>query len=136
MFIDSRYLWSNLMNVDPHLNSPKPSRWEIIHRPIAELTPDLANPRRHSKKQIRQIADSIKAFGFNVPILITRKGEVIAGHGRLLACGELGWTEVPTLASITLPRRKSAPSGLLTTSWWKTPRGTTSCSRSSSKTSR
>jgi DNA modification methylase len=97
MFIDSRYLWSNLMNVDPHLNLPKPSHWEIIHRPIAELTPDLANPRRHSKKQIRQIADSIKAFGFNVPILITRKGEVIAGHGRLLACGELGWTEVPTL---------------------------------------
>ena len=69
----------------------------IVYRAIDQLTPDPANPRRHSKKQIRQIADSIKAFGFNVPILITRKGEVIAGHGRLLACGELGWTEVPTL---------------------------------------
>src|SRR5206468_4215718 len=56
-----------------------------------------ANPRRHSKKQIRQIANSIKAFGFNVPILIDRENNIIAGHGRWLACRELGCTEVPTL---------------------------------------
>jgi hypothetical protein len=39
----------------------------IIYRPIDQLKPDPSNPRRHSKKQIRQIADSIKTFGFNVP---------------------------------------------------------------------
>jgi DNA modification methylase len=61
------------------------------------LTPDPANPRCHSRKQIRQIAESIRVFGFNVPILIDREGKVIAGHGRLLACRELGITEVPTL---------------------------------------
>ena len=70
---------------------------EIIPRPRAELKPDPANPRRHSKKQIQQIAESIRAFGFNVPILVDRDGHVIAGHGRLLACRELGIDAVPTL---------------------------------------
>jgi DNA modification methylase len=69
----------------------------IVYRAIDQLTPDPANPRRHSKKQIRQIANSLNAFGFNVPILIDRQSKVIAGHGRLLACRELGITEVPTL---------------------------------------
>jgi hypothetical protein len=62
-----------------------------------EIKPDPANPRRHSKKQIRQIAHSITVFGFNVPILIDRDNNVIAGHGRLEACRELGWSRVPTL---------------------------------------
>jgi len=70
---------------------------EIIPQPRAELKPDPANPRRHSKKQIKQIADSVSVFGFNVPILVDREGNVIAGHGRLLACRELGMDEVPTL---------------------------------------
>ena len=70
---------------------------KIISRPRAELKPDLANPRQHSKKQIEQIAKSIKEFGFNVPVLVDHAGNVIAGHGRLLACGELGIDEVPTV---------------------------------------
>jgi ParB-like chromosome segregation protein Spo0J len=37
----------------------------ITYRRIEELKPDPANPRRHSTKQIRQIANSIKSFGFN-----------------------------------------------------------------------
>src|SRR6266404_2615428 len=70
---------------------------EFVYRPIEQHKPDPANPRRHSRKQIQQIADSIKTFGFNVPVLIDRKDGVIAGHGRLLACRELGWSEVPAL---------------------------------------
>jgi DNA modification methylase len=73
------------------------SRMSIVHRVIDQLKPDPANPRLHSKKQIRQIANSIEAFGFNVPVLVDADLKVIAGHGRLLACRELGWTEVPTL---------------------------------------
>src|SRR3954452_4459836 len=69
----------------------------IVYRRIDELKPDPANPRRHAKQQIRKIADSIRAFGFNVPVLIDREKNVVAGHGRLLACRELGWSEVPTL---------------------------------------
>jgi hypothetical protein len=69
----------------------------IVVYPIRELNPDPRNTRSHSPKQIRQIADSIKAFGFNVPILIDRNKNILAGHGRVLACGLLGQTEVPTI---------------------------------------
>jgi ParB-like chromosome segregation protein Spo0J len=74
---------------------------KIVYRPVEALKPDPANPRRHSKNQIRQIADSIQAFDFNVPILIDRDSKVIAGHGRLSACRELGITECRPCASIT-----------------------------------
>ena len=70
---------------------------KIIYRRIEELVPDPTNPRRHSRKQIRQIANSIGTFGFNVPVLVDAALNVISGHGRLLACRELGWSEVPTL---------------------------------------
>jgi ParB-like chromosome segregation protein Spo0J len=70
---------------------------KVIYRSVDALKLDPANPRVHSKKQIRQLANSIEAFDFNVPILIDRDGKVVAGHGRLLACRELGITEVPTL---------------------------------------
>ena len=70
---------------------------KVIYRPIEELKLDPVNPRLHSKKQIRQIARSIETFGFNVPVLVDAELNVIAGHGRLLACRELGWSEVPTL---------------------------------------
>src|SRR6516162_3738738 len=70
---------------------------KIIRRPIAELKLDAANPRRHSKKQIKQIAKSIKAFGFNVPVLVDAELNVLAGHGRVLACREAGIDEVSTV---------------------------------------
>ena len=72
-------------------------RLTIIYRRIEDLKPDPANPRRHSKKQIRRIADSIKTFGFNVPILTDYDGKIVVGHGRWLGCRLLGITEVPTL---------------------------------------
>src|SRR5262249_29713965 len=78
---------------DP-IGRPTVAPMAIVYRAIDTLQPDPANPRRHSKKQVRQIAGSIRIFGFNVPILIDREGRVIAGHGRLLAAGELGMTEV------------------------------------------
>ena len=69
----------------------------IAYRRLEELNPDPANPRRRTKKQIRQIADSIKLFGFNVPILVDCNGKIIAGYGRYHACLLLGITEAPTL---------------------------------------
>ena len=70
---------------------------KIVYRSVEELKPDPANPRVHSKKQVGQIAASIKTFGFTTPLLIDRDNQVIAGHGRLLACGKLGITKVPTV---------------------------------------
>jgi DNA modification methylase len=66
-------------------------------RPIAQLKRNPRNPRRHTEKQIEQIADSIRSFGFNNPVLIDRDGMIIAGHGRAAAAERLGTIEVPTL---------------------------------------
>jgi 16S rRNA G966 N2-methylase RsmD len=70
---------------------------QIEERPAASLTPRRANPRTHSKKQIRQIADSIQTFGFTNPVLVDAEGTVIAGHGRVLAARLLGLETVPTI---------------------------------------
>jgi DNA methylase/ParB-like nuclease domain len=64
---------------------------------IDALTPNARNARTHSKKQIRQIADSITAFGFLVPLLIEEGGAVIAGHGRYAAAKLLGLEQVPVI---------------------------------------
>jgi len=64
---------------------------------VQSLRPYPRNARRHSKVQIKQIAASIKRFGFNNPILIADNGEIVAGHGRLAAAKLLGWETVPTL---------------------------------------
>lgn len=65
--------------------------------PVTALRPALRNARTHSKKQLRQLADSISNFGFTNPVLVDASGEVIAGHGRLAAARMLGLAEVPTL---------------------------------------
>jgi 16S rRNA G966 N2-methylase RsmD len=69
----------------------------VTMRALSDIRLDPKNPRSHNKRQIHQIARSIDTFGFNVPILIDSANQVIAGHGRVLACQELGWTEVPTI---------------------------------------
>ncbi len=69
----------------------------IESRLIADLRPYPGNARTHSRKQVRQIAESIRRFGFTNPVLVSDDGEIIAGHGRVRAAKELGWTSVPTL---------------------------------------
>ena len=54
--------------------------FEIKLRAVKSLTLYAGNPRTHSTKQIRQIANSIVEFGWTVPIVIDRNGRVIAGH--------------------------------------------------------
>src|SRR5271166_5876676 len=73
-------------------------RIEIRWLPVEALSPDKRNARVHVPCQVARIADSILAFGFNVPVLIDEKGGVLAGHGRVLAARRLGLKEVPTIA--------------------------------------
>jgi len=61
-------------------------RIEIVYRPINQLTPDPRNARRHSRKQVRQIADSIEAFGFSVP---TGSGATEMPRGSMAPPGRL-----------------------------------------------
>lgn len=69
----------------------------IEYLPVAELKPNPRNARLHSKKQLHQIAASIREFGFNVPVLIDKTRSIIAGHGRLEAARMLEMATVPVL---------------------------------------
>ena len=70
---------------------------QIVNRDIGHLRPWARNARKHSKKQIRQIADSMEEFGFTNPVLIDQDDTILAGHGRVEAAKLLGWTTVPCL---------------------------------------
>jgi DNA modification methylase len=69
----------------------------IEHTLICDLRPYSGNARTHSKKQIAQIAKSIKRFGFCNPVLIDDDNQIIAGHGRIEAAKFLGIDAVPTV---------------------------------------
>jgi len=64
---------------------------------VSGLKPYAGNSRQHSRRQVRQIVDSIRRFGFTNPVLVSDEGEIIAGHGRVLAAKELGLETMPTL---------------------------------------
>ena len=63
----------------------------------AKLRAYQNNARTHTAEQIKQIKASIEQFGFNNPVLVDADGEIIAGHGRLLAAVELELSEVPVV---------------------------------------
>ena len=67
----------------------------IEELPIGALKPYAGNARTHSPKQIKQIARSIERFGFNNPVLIDDTGQIMAGHGRVLAAQQLALETVP-----------------------------------------
>ena len=66
-------------------------------KPVADLAGYQNNARTHSAEQIKQVANSIKEFGFTNPILITPDNMIVAGHGRLEAAKSLGMVEVPCI---------------------------------------
>jgi DNA modification methylase len=76
---------------------------------IEDLKPYARNARTHSRKQVRQIADSIRTFGFTNPILIDESAMILAGHGRVAAARLLGMSIVPcvTLSSMTEAQKRA-----------------------------
>ncbi len=69
----------------------------IVYQPIDQLKPNPHNARIHPKRQLRQIRESIREFGFTNPIIVDAENRIIAGHGRLAAAKLLGITTVPTI---------------------------------------
>jgi DNA modification methylase len=69
----------------------------IIRQAISKLRANPQNARTHSRHQVRQIAASIRAFGFTNPVLVDAENQIVAGHGRVEAAKLIGMTEVPTL---------------------------------------
>jgi DNA modification methylase len=83
--------------MEEHMDSTVLSGLEVIYQPREALKPNLNNARTHSKHQIRQIADSIRIFGFTNPVLIDSNQKIIAGHGRVEAAKLRGMSQVPTI---------------------------------------
>ena len=69
----------------------------IAQWPLERLRPYAQNAKTHGADQVAKIAASMAEFGWTVPVLVADDGEVIAGHGRILAATEIGLTEAPVI---------------------------------------
>jgi hypothetical protein len=87
---------------------PHPFCTHIVSVSVAKLQPFAKNPRTHSKKQIRQIAESLRTFGFTNPVLISDDDEIIAGHRRVEAATQL---QMPTVPAVRLSYLNAAERG-------------------------
>ena len=74
---------------------------QIINMPIGQIRPYANNPRNNAAA-VEKVAESIKEFGFKVPIIVDKNNEIIAGHTRLMAAQRLGLTEAPVLVASDL----------------------------------
>ncbi len=74
-----------------------PEKLTIDQVLVAMLKADPRNARTHTKQQVRQIAASIREFGFVNPILIDEANRIIAGHARRDAAAQLGLETVPVI---------------------------------------
>lgn len=88
----------------------KEVKLEVTYLPIDEVTPYEGNVKLHPQDQIEQLKNSIEEFGMNDPIAVWGEDNLIVeGHGRLIACKELGYETVPIirLDGLTEDQRKA-----------------------------
>lgn len=93
--------------MDKLLKQIQSSKIEL--RSTDQLIPYARNARKHEPWQVAQIAASIKEFGFTNPVLIDASGEIVAGHGRVMAALKLDLPEVPciVLGHLTPTQRRA-----------------------------
>ncbi len=78
--------------------APKSGAWpadRIKRLRTEDLIPYARNARMHTNAQVDQLADAIRRFGFTNPVIVGGNGEIIAGHGRVMAARRLNLAEVP-----------------------------------------
>ena len=82
---------------------------QLVMMPIDELVPYENNAKIHTKEQIQQLRGSLREFGFVTPVLIDFDGNIIAGHGRVMAAREEGMEQVPCVmvSNLTEAQRKA-----------------------------
>lgn len=68
---------------------------DVIQKKLSEITPYAKNAKKHDKKQIANVAESIKQYGFVQPVVIDRDGVIVIGHCRAEAAKKLGMKTVP-----------------------------------------
>ncbi len=83
--------------------------------PVERLRPYAGNAKMHRQDQVAKIAASMAKFGWTVPCMVADDGELIAGHGRVLAASMLGLKDVPVTGSRIWTRPSGGPTGSPTT---------------------
>jgi DNA modification methylase len=92
----------------PKVHTPRMSKTspQYSMKAVKDLKANPRNARKHSDEQIDKIAKSLKEFRFINPVIINKKGEIIAGHGRVMAAEKLGMEEVPTILADHLTKKQ------------------------------
>ena len=84
-------------SLDPEGHSHLSSTLCIEYLPPELVITNPRNPRNHKHFHIQEVVGSIKAYGFNVPILIDENNQIICGHARVLAAKKLGLQKIPVI---------------------------------------
>lgn len=74
--------------------------------PIDELKTYDNNPRRIPEEAVKAVGNSIREFGFKVPVIIDNDNVIVAGHTRIMAARELGLKEIPCIVADDLTREQ------------------------------
>src|SRR5258707_4686981 len=85
------------MEVEMSLTEPNHRMLSVVYQDVGALKPRATNPRTHSKKQIDQLANAIRRFGFTNPALVDDANGIIAGHCRVRAAQIVGLAQVSTV---------------------------------------
>ena len=78
---------------------------KIVNKNISDIKPYENNPRINVDS-VDKVANSIKEFGYRVPIIIDKNNVIVAGHTRLLAAEKLGITEIPCIVADDLTEQQ------------------------------
>jgi ParB family chromosome partitioning protein len=81
-------------------------RNKITIMALTDITPYENNPR-NNEEAVKKVANSIKEFGFNQPIVVDKDNVIIVGHTRYLAAQELGLTEAPVIVAGNLSNEQA-----------------------------
>jgi ParB-like chromosome segregation protein Spo0J len=73
-------------------------RPEIVYKDIKSIKPYERNPRKNDSA-VDSVAESIKQFGFKVPVVIDKDGTIVCGHTRYKAAKKLGIDEIPCIVA-------------------------------------
>ena len=80
---------------------------QMINMPVGKIKPYDRNTKKHTAKQVEQIAASIQQFGFRQPLVVDKDNVLIIGHGRLAAAKRLGLKEVPVVRADDLTEEQA-----------------------------
>jgi ParB-like chromosome segregation protein Spo0J len=86
-----------MVSIDLQQMRNRQDKRQIEYVQVSTLTPYARNSRTHTPQQVKQIAASIKEFGFTNPVLIDEANGIIAGHGRVMAAEHLQLDVVPCI---------------------------------------